>query len=214
MALNRPVTPWTAIVPIRSLTDGKTRLAGYPGASVLTEAFARDVITAAADCPQVGSIALVSPDPRVMGLAEACGCLGIPETESEGINDAITYARSTLPGDTRAAAILGDLPCLDGQSLSTVLVAAEEHVTSFVPDTTGTGTTIWCTSDPAARSHFGHHSRAKHRMAEAIELGVGQTSPAWARARRDVDTDIDLWDAGRLGLGPATSAIVQPTLQP
>jgi len=212
MALNMPVTTWTAIVPIRSLTDGKTRLAGYPGASVLTEAFAKDVIAACMACPEIDNVALVSPDPRVVDLAEASGCIGIAETDSDGINDAIAHARRELPAARSIVAILGDLPCIDGDSLSAVLNAAGEHETSFVSDTAGTGTTIWCTSDPSARSHFGHHSRAEHRAAGAIELGLQQTSPEWARARRDVDTDIDLWDAARLGLGPATRAIVQPTL--
>jgi len=212
MALNMPVTTWTAIVPIRSLTDGKTRLAGYPGASVLTEAFAKDVIAACMACPGIDKVALVSPDPRVVDLAEASGCIGIAETDPDGINDAIAHARRELPTTERIVAILGDLPCIDGESLSAVLNAAREHETSFVSDTAGTGTTIWCTSDPSARSHFGHHSRAEHRAAGAIELGLQQTSPEWARARRDVDTDIDLWDAARLGLGPATRAIVQPTL--
>ena len=215
MALNMPVTNWTAIVPIRSLTDGKTRLAGYPGASVLTEAFAKDVIAACMACPEIDSVALVSPDPRVVDLAAASGCIGIAESDSDsnGINDAIAHARRELPEAQSIVAILGDLPCIDDESLSAVLNAAGEHETSFVSDTAGTGTTIWCTSDPSARSHFGHHSRAEHRAAGAIELGLEQTSPTWARARRDVDTDIDLWDAKRLGLGPATRAIVQPTLR-
>jgi len=214
MALNVPVTPWTAIVPIRSLTDGKTRLAGYPGASVLTEAFARDVIAACMACPEIGDIALVSPDPRVLDLAIASGCIGIAESDSDsdsgGINGAISQARQELSDAENVVAILGDLPCIDGPSLSTVLSAAQEHETSFVSDTAGTGTTIWCSSNPSALSHFGHHSRAEHRADGAIELGVDQTSLQWARARRDVDTEIDLWDAGRLGLGPATRAIVQP----
>ena len=214
MALNMPVTNWTAIVPIRSLTEGKTRLAGYPGASVLTEAFAKDVIAACMACPEIDNVALVSPDPRVVELASASGCNGIAESDSDpdGINDAIAHARRELPDVRSIVAILGDLPCIDGSSLSAILTAAGEHETSFVSDTAGTGTTIWCTSDPSARSHFGHHSRAEHRAAGAIELGLEQTSLEWARARRDVDTDIDLWDAARLGLGPATRALVQPTL--
>src|SRR5210317_1022754 len=121
MALNVPVTTWTAIVPIRSLTDGKTRLAGYPGASVLTEAFARDVIAACMACPEIADIALVSPDPRVLDLAFASGCIGIAESDSDsgGINGAISQARQELSDAENVVAILGDLPCIDGPSLST-----------------------------------------------------------------------------------------------
>ena len=215
MALNRLVKTWTAIVPIRSLTDGKTRLSGYPGASVLTEAFARDVITACAQCPAIERTILVSPDPAVLELAAQLGCIGVAQGGEEGINSAIAHVRAQVPDDTNVIAILGDLPCLDATTLLDVVSAAAEYETSFVPDTAGTGTTIWCTRDPSAESHFGHHSRAHHHAAGAIELGGAQASAEWARARRDVDTDIDLWDAQRLGVGPATRALVQPaTYQP
>jgi 2-phospho-L-lactate guanylyltransferase (CobY/MobA/RfbA family) len=37
-----------------------------------------------------------------------------------------------------------------------------------------------------------------------VELGSDQSGEHWLRARRDVDTAIDLWDAQRIGVGPAT----------
>lgn len=208
MAFNRPVTSWTAIVPIRSLREGKTRLQGYPDAAVLTEAFARDVIAACAHCPAIESTMVVSPEPAVIELARDLGCRGVLQTGQEGINPAIEQARSELPEDAAAVAILGDTPCLDGDTLTTVLAQAEAHAVSFVPDTAGTGTTIWATRERAAAPHFGTHSRARHRQAGAVELGTGNATTAWARARRDVDTAVDLWDARRLGVGPATNALL------
>jgi 2-phospho-L-lactate guanylyltransferase len=50
---------------------------------------------------------------------------------------------------------------------------------------------------------FGGRSRAAHRAAGAVELML----EGIASVRRDVDTEVDLWDALRLGVGPRTKAV-------
>ncbi len=59
---------------------------------------------------------------------------------------------------------------------------------------------------PASSStpRFGPRSRAAHAASGAVALEVGPVPGL----RRDVDTEVDLWDAGRLGLGPATAELV------
>ena len=210
MAFNRAVatTPaWTVIVPIRSLTEGKTRMGGYPSAPSLAGAFCTDVITACRQCPEIEETYVVSADPAVLDVATSLGARTFREDQARGINAAIASVRSELPPGAAVIAILGDTPCLDADVLSTVADAAREFPTSFVPDAAGTGTTMWCSTDQEAQPHFGEHSRAHHRRAGAIELGAADNSVTWAKARRDVDTEIDLWDAQRLGVGPATSQV-------
>jgi 2-phospho-L-lactate guanylyltransferase len=225
VALNGPVTnteapagqqaahPWTAIIPVRSLTDGKSRLE-HPAiaAHTLIEAFVTDVVNACLDCPQIRRTVLVSPDPSAASLTDSLGCEFLAEPAVTGINEAIVATRSALASAEPVIAILGDTPCLTGSVLTAVLQRAEGQALSFVPDAAGTGSTMWCSTDPTAGPHFGHHSRARHREDGAIELGPKQQSPEllalWARARRDVDTDVDLWDACRLGTGPATTALI------
>lgn len=225
MALNGPVSSdgigdgaasgvgdgsWTAVIPIRSFTEGKTRLevAGIP-AGALIEAFARDVVSACADCLSIREVVVVSPDPRVLAFATDCGARALREMGTTGINQAIEYARDQVRGPI--VAILGDTPCLTGAVLKSVLDEAARFPVSFVPDAAGVGTTMWCVgSGNQGRSQFGHHSRAEHRASGAVELGSAETSRPWARARRDVDTEVDLWDARRLGVGPATSALLDP----
>ena len=51
-----------------------------------------------------------------------------------------------------------------------------------------------------------------HVTAAVVELGTatsGDDAYLWTRARRDVDTDVDLWDAHRIGLGPATTHVYE-----
>lgn len=195
---------WTAIVPIRSLHTGKSRLTGRPDLFALTESFARDVLAACANCPEIDEVIVVTSDPQVVELAEQCGGRGLLQAPPEGINEAVAQGRAASREGSPVVAILGDTPCLTGAVLTTVLAAATEHDVSFVADTAGTGSTIWCSRIPGATSHFGHHSRAHHRAMGAVELGSDQRGEHWLRARRDVDTAIDLWDAQRIGVGPAT----------
>lgn len=209
--LNRQVTSpatWTAIIPIRSFTTGKTRLQipAVDTASII-EAFTADVIRACAACPKITRVVVVSPDPEVVTRTRELGCETVTEQSALGINTAIDVVRKQTDGPV--IAILGDTPCLTGAVLSMVISKAEQCEVSFVSDASGVGSTMWCAqSGSHARSHFGHHSRAEHRSHGAVELGSGNASSDWARARRDVDTDVDLWDAIRLGIGPASSQLL------
>ena len=205
MALNVPVTSWTAIIPVRSLIEGKSRLdTPEVDTAALAAAFLTDLIAACSQCKAIDQVVVVSPDPAVHTLAAELGARAVTEGSASGINAAIEKVRSELPEGTPVVAILGDTPSLGANVLDEVLASVGAHATAFVPDTAGTGSTLWCSTDPKARSHFGVHSRAKHRQAGAFELGSGNTTTTWARARRDVDTAVDLWDATRLGVGPAT----------
>jgi 2-phospho-L-lactate guanylyltransferase len=58
---------------------------------------------------------------------------------------------------------------------------------------------------------FGERSRARHVQLGYVDLGLDSSAEArrlLARARRDVDTQVDLWDAMRIGVGAATSAVL------
>lgn len=199
---------WTAIIPIRSFHEGKTRL-HHPSvdAAAIIRAFADDVILACTSCPQIERTVVVSPDPAVLDHAKSRGCDVVHEPRAVGINEAIENVRQHVSGPT--IAILGDTPCVTASTLSSVLSAAQEHEVSFVADASGVGSTMWCAqAGSAATSFFGHHSRAEHRAHGAFELGATNTSGDWVRARRDVDTDVDLWDALRIGVGPASSTLL------
>jgi 2-phospho-L-lactate guanylyltransferase len=202
---------WTAVIPLRSLSEGKTRLTAGSlspdGAHALIEAFATDLIHACQACPQIAQTLVVSPDDQAIALAHTLGVDAIHETAESGINQAVQRGRAAAR--SAVVAILGDTPCITSQVLTEVLHEAGKHAVSFVPDTSGVGSTMWCAQlESQDVSHFGHHSRAEHRAAGAVELGTGKATELWARARRDVDTDVDLWDARRMGVGDHTSRLL------
>lgn len=221
MALNRdmPNSPrpgerWTAIVPVRSLTEGKSRLlTGSSPAPSLIAAFARDVLRACGESANIGRTIVVSPDASIEALAREGNSEFVPEPSASGINEAIASVRAICAPNQPVIGILADTPCLTGATLDAVLTHARDYDVSFVADAAGTGSTMWCAQVPGARSFFGSHSRAHHRASGAVELGStaksGDDAYLWTRARRDVDTDVDLWDAHRIGLGPATTHVYE-----
>ncbi|MEC7001433.1 MAG: NTP transferase domain-containing protein [Actinomycetota bacterium] len=210
----RPGERWTAIVPVRSLTEGKSRLltGSFPAPSLI-EAFARDVLRACGESANIGRTIVVSPDASIEALAREGNSEFVPEPSASGINEAIASVRAICAPNQPVIGILADTPCLTGATLDAVLTHARDYDVSFVADAAGTGSTMWCAQVPGARSFFGSHSRAHHRASGAVELGStaksGDDAYLWTRARRDVDTDVDLWDAHRIGLGPATTHVYE-----
>ena len=221
MALNRNVPNnhsagerWTAIVPVRSLTEGKSRLlVGSSPTPGLIEAFARDVLRACGESANIGRTIVVSPDASIQTLTREATSEFVPEPSASGINEAIATVRAICEPHQPVIAILADTPCLTGATLDAVLAHARDYDVSFVADAAGTGSTMWCARVPGAHSFFGSHSRARHRASGAVELGGtatrGEDAFLWTRARRDVDTDVELWDAHRIGLGPATTRVYE-----
>ena len=179
----------------------------------LIEALARDVLRACGESANIGRTIVVSPDASIETLAREANSDFVPESSASGINKAIASVRAICEPHQPVIAILADTPCLTGATLDAVLAHAHNYDVSFVADAAGTGSTMWCARVSGAHSFFGSHSRARHRASGAVELGGtatrGDDAFLWTRARRDVDTDVDLWDAHRIGLGPATTRVYE-----
>jgi 2-phospho-L-lactate guanylyltransferase len=190
---------WTVLVPLRALPSAKSRLAVSLAQEVhglLVEAIRADTLAA------VGAAA---PVVRTVLIGDAAGeDITLVQT-SAGLNGALrdgaAYARERWPDDG-IAALVGDLPALQADEIAAALDAAAEHRSAFVPDASGTGTTLLAASpgtqlDP----RFGLGSAARHgEIAVALPAGPG--------LRTDVDTIAELADAARIGVGPATAAVL------
>jgi 2-phospho-L-lactate guanylyltransferase len=195
---------WQVIVPVKSLTNAKSRLVARPGSQRedLALAFAIDAIGAALNCASVETVVVTTGDPLVQ---DALGSLGVSfhQDTGAGLNASIVEAASTLPAGN-IAALVADLPCLDARDLEVALARADTLARSFVCDAAGIGTTLlMATSGHTLHPRFGTRSRAAHAASGAVEI----TDPL-QRLRRDVDTAVDFWDAQRIGVGPATQAAI------
>src|SRR5215475_13781961 len=200
---------WSLVVPVKVLARAKSRLASLAGPDrpALALAMAADTVAAALDSPQVGRVIVVTDDPRAAEVLAGLGAVVVPDRPGRGLNQALRYGAAHAGSRWPRSGIGGlaaDLPALRPAELSSALRAAARWPQAFVPDSAGSGTTLY-TARPgtAFRPRFGSGSAARHRAAGAAEL----TEPGLRSLRRDVDEPADLRGAGQLGLGTRTAAL-------
>lgn len=205
---------WAVVVPVKRLAAAKTRLSRLSGPhrAALAAAFAVDTVAAALQAPGVGWVLVVTDEPEVGRQVRELGAQTVPDVPAAGLNPALAYGASVAVRRTPelgVAALSADLPALRPNQLGRALAAALAHPVAFVSDAEGTGTTL-LTARPGApfQPQFGHRSRAAHRAEGAVELSL----PGLATLHRDVDTEVDLVDARRLGVGPLTAALMPSLL--
>lgn len=192
-----------ALIPIRGLQNGKTRLAGdlSPEArATLTARLLRQAIGATVDTPEVDTVVVISPDPAALALTRSIDPDIVPLMQNPahpGLNAAITAGRDWARHRAAAALVVlfGDLPLLTSDDVRHLVTAPASVV--LAPDRHGTGTNalrlrldgngaIFVTS-------FGDDSFARH-IAEAERLGLSVTTVVTPGTAHDLDTPDD-WRA-------------------
>lgn len=195
------------MIPLR-LSDAKSRLSSHPAPRRrdLVVAMALDVIAAAAQCPEVGEVVLVADQVGIEAV-EASGIGGVRTQEDAGggLNAAILAGAADAPGPV--AALLADVPCTTPGALAFALTACTTGP-AIVSDAEGIGTTLLgAPRVEELRPRFGVRSRAAHVAIGARDI-TDATPGALAGLRRDVDSEVDLWDARRIGVGAHTRAVI------
>jgi len=203
-------TEWVVVIPVKRLDRAKTRLSTRPAPQrgALALAFALDTVRAALACPRVSAVLVVTDDDEVRASTVALGARSVLDAPDAGLPAAVVHGADVARARSDkvwVAALVADLPALRTDELDRALDAAEAVGRGFVADAAGIGTTLLT----AAPGHdlgprFGARSRAAHAASGAVEL----QPPDIAGLRRDVDSEVDLWDASRLGLGVATAALL------
>lgn len=191
-------------MPVKGLEDAKSRLSVGPRRADWALAFAGDTVRAALDSPGIRDVIVITDDERVRTELGASGlAIHYAADGGGGLNGCLARTADACAGPV--VMMLGDLPSLTGSAVQAFLDFAEHNPVSFVADAHGTGTTMLA-EHPRITPRFGERSRAAHAAA-----GYAEFAGAPGRLRRDVDDDIDLWDAVRLGVGPATAALLART---
>jgi 2-phospho-L-lactate guanylyltransferase len=201
---------WTVLIPVKSLPEAKSRLAGASADAEahhrLVRAIRADTLSAVRASAGVARLVLVLDRPgRTDGSEPAFGSELTFVQSAPGLNAALAEAAADAltrwPHDA-IAALVGDLPALRPDELAEALTAAARLPRAFVADAAGTGTTL-LTATPGhpLAPQFGAGSATRHANgAAAIEAGPG--------LRCDVDTDEDLQAATVLGLGTDTAGVL------
>lgn len=195
------------MIPLR-LSDAKSRLSTQtaPRRRDLVIAMALDVAAAAIACPLVDEVVVVADGPGMEAVAasELPGPRLLGDA-GEGLNAAISAGAADAVGPV--AALLADVPCATPAALALALAACTQGPV-IVSDAEGIGTTLLGAPRAAVlRPRFGARSRAAHIADGARDL-ADPVPGALAGLRRDVDSEVDLWDAERIGVGAFTRAAI------
>ena len=190
-----PASRIVAIVPVRSLEGGKSRLAerldGEERAE-LVERLLRTTIEAVK--PHVERVVVVSPDRDVLDLAAEAGAEPLRQ-QAGGLNDALRLGRGRALelGADAVLVVPPDLPRVDADEIGRIMAAADRdrRIVVLVPDRHGTGTNALLLSPPEVIDFaFGPGSRATH--AEAARAAGAVLRELDGPLALDLDTPDDL----------------------
>ena len=164
-----------AVVPIRSLTAGKTRLAGAIDAEARAELIRLmlgNVLRALSETASIDQVAVVSPEPAALALAanqiDAADLLAQPR-EVPGLLPALEIGRAHALAVAAGALVIvfGDLPRLCAADVATLVDSPAEVVVA--PDRARLGTNALLLRNRAISTfpfRFGERSFPAH-LAEA-----------------------------------------------
>lgn len=192
-----------ALVPIRSLTTGKTRLAGalsIDERAALTKFMVAGVIHSALSSESIHAVVVVSPDPDALVFAANTDSRVVTVLQSEqtpgllmGLD--VGRAQAMSLGASAVLVIFGDLPLLEGIDVRNIVRRAVPVV--IAPDRHGTGTNALLLRFTGPEScnqfefQFGEGSYDRH-VAEAHRLGLDVATSIAPGTAFDLDTPADL----------------------
>lgn len=186
-----------AILPIKSFTDAKQRLALdlSPGPRrALAEAMFSDVVTALRRSAAVDAIVVVSSDHTAQRIGGSNGT-DVLEDGGQGHSQAaaLGIAYAVEHRAERALLVPGDCPLLDPAELDQLIGRpVPERSALIVPDRHGTGTNALLLTPPTALTpSFGPDSCARHQRL-AGEQGTHAEVVEVPSLAMDVDTAEDL----------------------
>jgi 2-phospho-L-lactate/phosphoenolpyruvate guanylyltransferase len=168
------MTLW-AIVPVKPLRRGKSRLAGALSEkerTKLNESLLQHTIKTLKGLKEVEQVLVVSRDPQALTIARQHGARTVQEDGQPLLNTALT--RATVVAQvyaTRGVLILpADLPLISEEDVLTLIErAVEPPVVVIAPDRHGKGTNALLLSPSGLIEYdFGENSFEKHcKLAEA-----------------------------------------------
>lgn len=194
--------PIDLIIPVKSLSEAKTRLRGAADGGTgtmnahkrLVLALVLDTVCAALRAQAVDSVLVVTPDPVVARSVERLGARVLGNEPAGGLNAALNHGAALLererPGRV-VGALPADLPALRHRELSAFISAADGR-RALCADRDGKGTTLLLSAAGEGLSPaFGIGSALAHQASGAIVL-----EGEWPSLRSDVDTASDLRTVG------------------
>ena len=185
------MTKHWAVIPVKGLTESKTRLSNYLGErkKLFVQALLRDVLSSATLSNVYDRIIVISPDEKVAALARDCEADFVKQS-GFGLNRAVDQAnRIALKENVHSlTTILADIPLSGPQDYREIFEMRRESRSVVLGPSLKGGTNIMLASPPRSiRPRYGRWSYSKHlRQAQATGLDVYSISNP--RISFDIDT--------------------------
>lgn len=182
-----------AIIPVKSLTQGKTRLAGFLNDGDRTElnvSLLDHALDLASAFPGLDNTIVVSADKRVLDMAKARGAMALAETDG-GLNPAIQQGMAAARNNkARAVLVLPtDLPIATAEDL--LALAGARNAMTIAADRRGVGTNgLYVPTAGNFTFRFGEDSFAAH-LKEAQLSGLNAHIVHRPNLGFDIDTPED-----------------------
>jgi 2-phospho-L-lactate guanylyltransferase len=184
------------VLPLKSLHEGKTRLAAALDAkqrAALIDRLLMHAIAQASEFPGLENTVVVTGCEQAGARAAQCG-VGVIDEPTPGLNHALHRARRAVHGAGAAMMLVVpcDLPLLAARDLRCLADAASHDVIALAPDRAKRGTNGICLPcSTAFEFAFGEDSWARHRAATQ-RLGLRAAEVDRPGLAFDVDTPEDL----------------------
>ena len=206
----------SAVVPIKSLADGKSRLLPHfrrDQLEALSLAMLEDVVVALLAAPSIDRVIVVTPDERVAAASREVGAEVVLRPEP-GLNAAIdagtAYAADQAPG-APVLTVLGDVAGALPEEVEQLFGRLQElggRGAVLAPSSDGGSSALLRAPGDVLPSHFGPESGKAHREA-ASERGVPWAELPLPSLAIDLDCAEDLEHfAASKGGGRATRAVL------
>ncbi len=195
-----------AIVPVRSFSQGKTRLSDALSAAerrALIISMFQTVISAAQNAERVDQVLVISKDPLVIEKAEHLGVLSLQESDDDDLNSSLTKALDFCLEihATQALIMHADLPLADSKAIDFFVAHHRLHTITLLPSHDFSGTNMLMLDLPLGiELAFGHDSYAKHQH-EASTRQLAIRTVALPCLALDIDINSDLVTLQQLQAG-------------
>ncbi|MGI9219596.1 MAG: 2-phospho-L-lactate guanylyltransferase [Woeseiaceae bacterium] len=191
-------SPIWAVLPVKSLTAAKQRLAGVLSAAerrALMLHSTRDVLRALSRSSDVSGILLVSRDKTALQLGSEFGAQPVLTESDDGQSAAVESAVKLLAkrGVRRTLTIPGDTPLLTPQDVDAICrTLSAANPLTIVSNLDGTGTNCIAASPPDLIPYqFGENSFERH-VSAARSAGIEPHVLRFPGLELDIDTQADL----------------------
>jgi 2-phospho-L-lactate guanylyltransferase len=171
---------WLALVPVKALPRGKSRLAGVLDGDARADLVLFLLRRVVGACHEAGlAVCVVSPDAEVHAAARALGADALDDGGLD-LTESVALALARHAGATGIAVLAADLPDVTAGDVRELI--AHAHPLALVAAADGTTNAIAASPPSAFRPSYGAGSAARH----------GGTRLRLAGIERDIDTPSDL----------------------